>query len=329
MGKRGIELVLVGGRKTTHDYPTQQTPVIDRRRPEPGRRGLQCHRRATHAHPDAAVHALHRADLYPGLRHTGVTPTPGQRQSDADTRRRYTSPRSGDPADGRPVRAATRVRFAPGTTSATLGNQVLYTGGVERFLLNVEAGQIMTVEVTSPLSISVIAPNGALVPAAVNSGTFWSGSMPLSGDYTLSIANLGTAVNYTVTVAIPLRIAFAPGGTAITETGSLTGPGTRSYVLEAAAGQDMTVRLSASGDARPGWRSPRQMARSCCPPRSPSPPGPGRCRSAATTTSAWASPAGRRTSRCSSASPSGSASPRARRPRPCPARSPRPIPTRG
>jgi hypothetical protein len=143
---------------------------------------------------------------------------------------------------------ATRIRFAPGTTSASL-QSTLYNGGVDRFLLNVEAGQIMTVEVTSRLSISVTAPNGVLVPAAVNNGTFWSGSLPLSGDYTLSIANLGTAINYTVTVAIPLRIAFAPGGTAITETGSLTGPGTRSYVLEASAGQDMTVRLSTSGAA--------------------------------------------------------------------------------
>ena len=101
--------------------------------------------------------------------------------------------------------SATRIRFAPGTTSTTLANRPLYSGIPDSFVLNVEAGQIMTVELSTPLSINVVGPTGAAVAPAANSGTFWSGRLPIAGDYILNVATPGAAVSYTLTIAIPLR----------------------------------------------------------------------------------------------------------------------------
>jgi len=87
-----------------------------------------------------------------------------------------------------------RISFRKGTSSATVRGKIGGNGYLEYFV-NGQAGQLMSIEITSG--------NGAVV---VNAGTASGKNFSLDmsgGDHMLSVVNTGKgATNYTLTVSI-------------------------------------------------------------------------------------------------------------------------------
>lgn len=87
-----------------------------------------------------------------------------------------------------------RISFRKGTSSATVHGKIGAKGYLE-YMVNGQAGQLMSIEITSG--------NGAVI---VNAGTASGKSFSLDmtgGDHMLSVVNTGrSATNYTLTVSI-------------------------------------------------------------------------------------------------------------------------------
>jgi hypothetical protein len=100
-----------------------------------------------------------------------------------------------------------RVRFARGSTSATVKNSVV-RGTRDRYLIGAQAGQKMTVSITSVernAAFAIYAPShdtleGAGEDREVRS---WSGNLPESGDYLIEVG--GTRGNATYTLKVTVR----------------------------------------------------------------------------------------------------------------------------
>lgn len=90
--------------------------------------------------------------------------------------------------------AQKRISFRRGTSSATVKGKIGANGYLE-YLVNGQAGQVMSIEITSG--------NGAVV---VNAGTASGKNFSLDmsgGDHMLSVVNTGrSATSYTLTVSI-------------------------------------------------------------------------------------------------------------------------------
>lgn len=90
--------------------------------------------------------------------------------------------------------AQKRISFRRGTSSATVKGKIAANGYLE-YMVNGQAGQVMSIEITSG--------NGAVI---VNAGTASGKNFSLDmtgGDHMLSVVNTSrTATNYTLTVSI-------------------------------------------------------------------------------------------------------------------------------
>jgi hypothetical protein len=160
--------------------------------------------------------------------------------------------------------AVQRIMFAPGGTSASVFGQVA-DGASGRYVLHASAGQQMTLNLTQSgggRAILVIwgADGNVFVSGAVDA-TSWSGALPTSQDYYIDVRSVTAGiVDYRLDVLIPpavttpepmpQRIQFAPGATSAQMVGALPGNGIVRYVLNAAAGQQLTLNLIQSGAGR-------------------------------------------------------------------------------
>jgi hypothetical protein len=161
-----------------------------------------------------------------------------------------------------------RIRFAPGTVGAQVTGY-LPSATNKVYLLSARAGQVMTVESWSgggPFRFTVAEENGTQLGAA-NHGERWSGVLPRTQDYRITLHSPADAPATTyglwitiVTVAptatptpaptatpIPppaaQRIRFAQGATSVTVWGYVDSATPARYVLRALEGQTMSVRL--------------------------------------------------------------------------------------
>jgi hypothetical protein len=181
-----------------------------------------------------------------------------------------TVPPTPEPA-GEPI----RIQFAPGGTSATLHGTIAppAAGGVTigtGYVLRAQAGQTMTVEITSPngqVLLTVIGADGTVFKRFLDGSASWTGTLPRTQDYYVKPVAVGQDATYTLHVSIPplsptptteagpVRIQFAPGATSATVHGTIEPPETggvtvgTGYVLRAQAGQTMEADIdSAHGD---------------------------------------------------------------------------------
>ncbi len=156
------------------------------------------------------------------------------------------------------VTVLARIQFAPGTTSATVSSpaQHCVPQGAEvvgGYTLRAFAGQTMRVTVSSPnhnTYLTIVGANGAPLKYYDDWSTAWEGVLPSTQDYHLFPVAVGPDARFTLTVwisplgqAAPTRIRFAPG----TESGTVSGhlaPGSPArFVLWAARGQRMEIRV--------------------------------------------------------------------------------------
>ena len=93
------------------------------------------------------------------------------------------------PPVGIVVPLATRIQFPPGGTSATVSGTVA-NNGRQCYVLAARAGQLMTVQVSSPANVanfSLVRPDGSPVKRVENGPPYYSLRLPISGDYTICV----------------------------------------------------------------------------------------------------------------------------------------------
>jgi hypothetical protein len=98
-----------------------------------------------------------------------------------------------------------RIRFAPGTISATVSGQVV-PGGNNEYVIKASANQQMLISTTAEeqaVAVSVVGADGTVLQSSMGSLSNFSGELPSTQDYfiTVSIAGQGFA-DYQMTVTI-------------------------------------------------------------------------------------------------------------------------------
>ena len=137
-----------------------------------------------------------------------------------------------------------RISFAPGGTSKSLTGS-LKAGASKSFVLRAGAGVLMEVY-TSPdqsLKLAIYGADGALLKSSASGANSYRGVLPSTQDYLL-VLTASQSVDYTLSVDIPARISFAPGGTSAQVSGSLAAYGNQFYILRALKGQQLKVSVT-------------------------------------------------------------------------------------
>jgi hypothetical protein len=166
-----------------------------------------------------------------------------------------------------------RVQFATGATSDKVEGYV-EPGTPILYVLRAAAGQTITIQPTAAkgsVQVSILGADRKPL-AAVTSPQKWSGVLPASQDYylTVSVPKGGVATNYTLAIAIagkpgtptspenePTVIRFDPGTTTTRVSGQVKPGGSVPYTLGAKAGQKLTVSISANGPMRVAITGPQ------------------------------------------------------------------------
>jgi hypothetical protein len=125
-------------------------------------------------------------------------------------------------------------------------------GAINRYVLKASAGQTMRVYLSPyqpvDLLMAIWGADGDVLLSGHVKADQWFGVLRTTQDYYISVttADGSTAVSYALQVVIPERIEFAPGATSALLRGGVPPNGTHNYILKVAAGQTMTVRLTAA-----------------------------------------------------------------------------------
>ncbi len=142
---------------------------------------------------------------------------------------------------GQVLQIPARIRFATGNTAAIVQGQ-LGANSQHEYLLAASAGQ--TLEVTlSPatdLTLAIKGADGSTLQSA-SSNSIFRGVLPKTQDYILILSSGSSAVDYSLNVAIPVRIQFAAGGTSATLSGTVPANLSQFYILRALKGQTLNV----------------------------------------------------------------------------------------
>jgi hypothetical protein len=151
-----------------------------------------------------------------------------------------------------------RIQFARGATSATVSSPVQHcvpqgADVVGGYALRALAGQTMRVTISSPnhnTYLTIVGANGVPLKVYDDWKTAWEGVLPSTQDYYLLPVSVGSDPRFTMTVwisplgqAAPARIRFAPGAESATVWGNLASGVNARYVLWAARGQRLEIRI--------------------------------------------------------------------------------------
>ncbi|HEX7588177.1 MAG TPA: hypothetical protein VF478_07675 [Anaerolineae bacterium] len=153
-----------------------------------------------------------------------------------------------------------RLAFPPGGTVATMQG-ALAPNGLDQYVLRALAGQMMTVNFAPSAANMTMQISGADGSVFVSGGvraTTWSGLLPLTQDYFITVLSNATApTTYSLQVTIPplnpavvsdepRRISFPTGGTTATIQGVTATPGMDRFVIRVLGGQTMSVNISSA-----------------------------------------------------------------------------------
>jgi len=143
-----------------------------------------------------------------------------------------------------------RIEFQPGATCADI-ERTIVSGRTDYYVLKAMYGQLLDASVytaASDVRLVIYGADGTVLKSGMGGGPSYRGTLPRTQDYIMHVtSNMGTG--YRLNVTIPERISFASGATSATVQGSLAAYDTHHYVLQAMAGQELIVRVSATGDA--------------------------------------------------------------------------------
>lgn len=139
-----------------------------------------------------------------------------------------------------------RFQFLVGATSAATGGH-LPGNAVIDYVVAGQAGQTMLVNVYSPnhdvhLGVTGVSDGAPLQPTAAGSATF-TGVLPSTQDYRLTLAAPPQGSPFNVQVIIPARIEIPAGGVSTRIDGQVAGGESNYYLAKASGGQTMTVTI--------------------------------------------------------------------------------------
>jgi len=100
---------------------------------------------------------------------------------------------------------ATRIQFAIGGTSAVVNGDIA-AGQTVYYVLKASATQTMSLKVSTPnadVYLGVVGADGQVLLSNVSQDTVWSGKLPSTQDYYISLIATGGATSYSLTVDIP------------------------------------------------------------------------------------------------------------------------------
>lgn len=154
------------------------------------------------------------------------------------------------PTQGPP---AIRIQFEQGATQSDIAGQ-LPLDGARLYVLRAMAGQFIDITATpgallDDIGFSLIGADGTVIkPMGV---PHLRGVVPSTQDYYLQLISLDGAIEYMLSVLIPVRITFAAGATSASVQGTLAATQSRHYVLRAMRGQTMeATTATTAGEVR-------------------------------------------------------------------------------
>lgn len=162
-----------------------------------------------------------------------------------------------------PQPSVQRVRFQTGQVTADVQGQ-LAPGGVDRWALDIMAGQTLFAQLAQPLGQSILViwgADGVMLVSDHAGATSWSGPVPKRQDYYIDVRNVSASqASYTLRITIPplspptpvpqpaaTRIQFGAGQISALQKGQLAPGASAHYVLRVMAGQVMSVNVWPDG----------------------------------------------------------------------------------
>jgi hypothetical protein len=145
----------------------------------------------------------------------------------------------------------TRISFARGATSAVVEGEIRRDSTID-YVVRAGGGQTMLVSIFSPgeivyLGIVGLSDGVPLMRTSV-AGTTFTGELPATQDYRISLFSPHQKSSYALQVIIPARIQFAAGAVSASVPGYLRGGETNFYLAHARRGQQMSVSIDSPGD---------------------------------------------------------------------------------
>lgn len=147
-----------------------------------------------------------------------------------------------------PTPAPERIRFATGATQASLEGSLPATGS-RAFVLGIQGGQFVEISATigaegPGLRFSLVGVDGTVMKPMGE--PFIRAVAPRTQDYVLELLSDVGETDFRMSIMIPVRVSFAPGGTSAEVTGTLPADGSRHYAIRVLAGQTMKLETVTS-----------------------------------------------------------------------------------
>jgi heat shock protein HslJ len=156
------------------------------------------------------------------------------------------------------VNPVKRIAFATGATTATVTGH-LEASQTDQYVLHALAGQTMTINLTftsGKALLIVWGADGDVLLSDHAEATSFQQVLQTTQDYSIHVRNRPDGpTDYSMTISIPTpasgekRIEFTPGATVATVSGQLNASASDQYVLNASAGQTMSINLTFSEGA--------------------------------------------------------------------------------
>jgi hypothetical protein len=156
-----------------------------------------------------------------------------------------------------PTEASTQAPISPTATTPRLtmgpGRTVVYADGslatnsAATYLVGAKAGQFMMVMINSAnqtLYLQIQAPNQSFLVSPGDKKNYWQGTLPMGGDYLVTVVAGGSGGNYDLSVTIPAQIVFKAGAVSASAQASVAAHGITTFLLRALQGQTMTVKVT-------------------------------------------------------------------------------------
>jgi hypothetical protein len=162
-----------------------------------------------------------------------------------------------------PTLGIKRITFPPGGTGAVVTGQVAKYPALDHWVIRVNAGQTLSVQLTMTSGNAILiiyGANGAVLLSNLAHAPSFSAIVPLAQDYFIDVADVsGAGSTYTMTVNVPplvqpianaQRISFGAGAISAVVNGQTGVNGTNHWVIRILAGQTLTAQLNfLSGNA--------------------------------------------------------------------------------
>jgi len=147
---------------------------------------------------------------------------------------------------GQTINVPSVINFGLGETSATISHN-LAANGTRYYSFSASANQFVQINISpnSGVKLSIVGADGTQVKSASSGGTSFSGYLPQSEFYLVTVTSTSSsAASLQLSLIIPARIAFASGSTTAQVSGNVAANSSQYYILKAQANQKLTLNVT-------------------------------------------------------------------------------------